>query len=201
MVVLRITTAIWSKQEPSCGRSVNTTDIPGIGSGSSRSHPSLEKACDYLHQWREHSKKDSLRGKGYGMIDGKVADPEDHFHQFMLNGYGYLGVKRMAEVFAAIGCEEMARNLQAEAEDWKKGHSGIDRQHDGEIPRGASGRRHMVPDTPALDRGSGPTPALSETRSHFAHTEPLRFPTGCWGRCIWSFAKLWIRTNPWPKPC
>lgn len=82
--------------------------------------PSLEKACDYLHQWRERSKKDSLRGKGYGMIDGKVADPEDHFHQFMLNGYGYLGVKRMAEVFAAIGSEEMARNLQAEAENWKK---------------------------------------------------------------------------------
>lgn len=82
--------------------------------------PSLQKACDYLHQWRERSKKDSLRGKGYGMIDGKVADPEDHFHQFMLNGYGYLGVKRMAEVFAAIGSEETARNLHAEAEDWKK---------------------------------------------------------------------------------
>ena len=52
------------------------------------------------------------------MIDGKVADPEDYFHQFMLNGYGYLGMKRMGEVFEAIGAEE-AESLQKEAADWR----------------------------------------------------------------------------------
>ena len=81
--------------------------------------PSLLKACRYLAGWRERSKREELRGCGYGMIDGKVADPEDHFHQFMLNGYGYLGMKRMAEVFAAVGSPE-AGWLEAEATDWRK---------------------------------------------------------------------------------
>lgn len=80
--------------------------------------PALLKACRYLTEWRNRSKKDSLRGRGYGMIDGKVADPEDYFHQFMLNGYGYLGMKRMGEVFEAIGAEE-AESLQKEAADWR----------------------------------------------------------------------------------
>ena len=55
--------------------------------------PKILKACDYLMKWRAENKVDSIRGKGYGMISGKVADPEDNFHQFMLNGYAYLGFK------------------------------------------------------------------------------------------------------------
>ena len=39
--------------------------------------PKLLKACDYLMRWRAKSFDEKLRGKGYGMIDGKVADPED----------------------------------------------------------------------------------------------------------------------------
>src|SRR5690606_749853 len=37
------------------------------------------KSVDYLLQWRNRNKKEGLKGRGYGMIDGKVADPEDHF--------------------------------------------------------------------------------------------------------------------------
>ena len=81
--------------------------------------PKLLKACDYLMRWRAKSFDEKLRGKGYGMIDGKVADPEDPFHQFMLNGYGYLGLSRMAETLGAIdpACGD---SLRREAEAWRQ---------------------------------------------------------------------------------
>ncbi len=77
------------------------------------------KACDFLMKWRSENKADSLRGNGYGMIAGKVADPEDNFHQFMLNGYAYLGMSRAAEMLAAINSGQ-ARQISKEAEAWKK---------------------------------------------------------------------------------
>ncbi|MDD4644732.1 MAG: hypothetical protein PHY99_01940 [Bacteroidales bacterium] len=80
--------------------------------------PKLLKACDFLMQWRERNKKEELRGKGYGMIDGKVADPEDQFHQFMLNGYAYLGLDRVAEILKNIDPVN-AKKLKMEAEAWK----------------------------------------------------------------------------------
>lgn len=79
--------------------------------------PQLLKACRYLEEWREKSMKEELRGCGYGMVDGKVADPEDNYHQFMLNGYSYLGFKRMAEVFRDMGFPE-ADELEAIEKEW-----------------------------------------------------------------------------------
>ena len=58
---------------------------------------------DYLVAWIERNKKAGTPGLGYGMLDGKTADPEDQFHSFMLNGYGYLGMKRFAELLEALG--------------------------------------------------------------------------------------------------
>ncbi len=81
--------------------------------------PKLLKACEFLFQWREKNKKDNLIGKGYGMIDGKVADPEDQFHQFMLNGYAYIGISRVAEMLAGIDGTNSLR-IRKEAEAWKK---------------------------------------------------------------------------------
>lgn len=78
----------------------------------------LLKSCDYLIRWRERSKIPALKGRGYGMIDGKVADPEDPYHQFMLNGYGYLGLKRMAEVYENIDAS-ISERLGNEAEEWR----------------------------------------------------------------------------------
>ena len=80
--------------------------------------PKLLKSCEFLLQWRERNKKENLTGKGYGMIDGKVADPEDQFHQFMLNGYAYLGISRVSEMLADIDIENSKR-LKKEAESWK----------------------------------------------------------------------------------
>lgn len=79
----------------------------------------LLKSCDYLIQWRDRNKKEELKGRGYGMIEGKVADPEDHFHQFMLNGYAYMGLSRVAEILTAIGSEESGR-ISKEAAAWKE---------------------------------------------------------------------------------
>jgi hypothetical protein len=81
--------------------------------------PKLLKSCEFLLQWRERNKMEKLKGKGYGMIDGKVADPEDQFHQFMLNGYAYLGISRVAEMLAGIDMENSNR-LKQEAEAWKQ---------------------------------------------------------------------------------
>ncbi|WP_421826825.1 hypothetical protein [Larkinella sp.] len=79
----------------------------------------LLKSCDYLIAWRNRNKKEELRGRGYGMIEGKVADPEDHFHQFMLNGYAYLGMSRCAEMLAGIDPSQSER-LRKEADAWKE---------------------------------------------------------------------------------
>jgi hypothetical protein len=81
--------------------------------------PKLLKSCEFLLKWRERNKKESLKGKGYGMIDGKVADPEDQFHQFMLNGYAYLGVRRVAEMLNRVDMANSNR-LEHEAELWKQ---------------------------------------------------------------------------------
>lgn len=76
------------------------------------------KSCDYLIEWRNRNKKPEFKGRGYGMIDGKVADPEDPYHQFMLNGYGYLGVKRVSEMLREIDPSTSER-LKKEAAGWK----------------------------------------------------------------------------------
>ena len=56
--------------------------------------------------------------KGYGMLEGKTADPEDPFRSFMLNGYAYLGLSRVAEMFEKLGLAEFAR-WKTEAEELK----------------------------------------------------------------------------------
>ncbi len=71
--------------------------------------PKVVKACEYLLAWRERNKREDLRGRGYGLIEGKVADPEDPFHAFMLNGYAYTGMARAAEMLATVLPEESAR--------------------------------------------------------------------------------------------
>jgi hypothetical protein len=80
--------------------------------------PKILKACDYLIDWRNRNKREEIRGKGYGMIEGKVADPEEHFRQFMLNGYSYLGLSRVAEIMYDID-KVKSEELELEARSWK----------------------------------------------------------------------------------
>lgn len=83
-----------------------------------RIKPNLLRACNYLLAWRERNKREELRGKGYGMIEGRIADPLDNYRSFMLNGYSYLGISRVAEMLQGIDPEQSQR-LRAEAEAWK----------------------------------------------------------------------------------
>jgi len=81
--------------------------------------PSLLKAVEYILKWIERNKKDDLIGKGYGMIEGKVGDPEDPYHSFMLNGYAYLGLQRVSEMLEAIK-DVAAREIRKKAEELKE---------------------------------------------------------------------------------
>ena len=76
------------------------------------------KSANYLIKWRNENKIEALKKEGYGMIAGKVADPEDHFHQYMLNGYGYLGLKRIAEIIKDVDVD-LAKTLEQEAISWR----------------------------------------------------------------------------------
>ncbi len=84
-----------------------------------RVEPRLLKASNFLLRWRAENEKAELKGRGYGMIAGKVADPEDPFHQYMLNAYAYLGISRVAEMLKEVDGEQSNR-LAHEAEAWKQ---------------------------------------------------------------------------------
>lgn len=76
------------------------------------------KSCRYLKEWMEQNKTDQLHGNGYGMLRGKVADPEDEERVFMLNGYAYLGLSRAAEMLADIRSPQAAE-VFAQAQELK----------------------------------------------------------------------------------
>ena len=81
--------------------------------------PKVLKSAQFLRDWRRRNQREELRGKGYGLLDGKTADPEDPFRSFMLNGYAYLGFARVAEMVESIDPAE-ARLWREEAEGLKR---------------------------------------------------------------------------------
>jgi len=80
--------------------------------------PNILKACEYLQGWCDRNKDESLKGRGYGMMEGKVGDPEDPYHIFMLNSYAYLGLSRVAEMLTEVNPSESER-IQAQAQELK----------------------------------------------------------------------------------
>ncbi len=76
------------------------------------------KSCRYLKDWMEQNKTEQLRGCGYGMLRGKVADPEDEERVFMLNGYAYLGLSRAAELLSDLDSPH-ASDVSALAQELK----------------------------------------------------------------------------------
>jgi len=85
-----------------------------------RIHPKVTLAWHYIRDWRARNLQPELRGDGYGMLDGKTADPDDPYRSYMLNGYAYLGLARTAEVLRDIDpveaaeCLELANILKAD---------------------------------------------------------------------------------------
>jgi hypothetical protein len=81
--------------------------------------PKLVKACDYLIAWRRRNQKEELRGKGYGLIEGKVADPPDPCRYFMNSAYACAGLARAAEMLADLDPAK-SQELAAEAQAFKR---------------------------------------------------------------------------------
>lgn len=81
--------------------------------------PQMRKAFEFLVQWRRKNEREDLAGKGYGMLDGKAADPEDPYHSFMLNGYAYMGLKRIAGIYASCA-PDFSAEVAREAETFKR---------------------------------------------------------------------------------
>ncbi len=83
--------------------------------------PKLIKSCDYLLAWREKNKTEEFRKNGcYGLISGKVADPEDYYHSFFLNAGTFIGLKRMSEVLVHTAPEyakALAEEVKRYADD------------------------------------------------------------------------------------
>jgi hypothetical protein len=81
--------------------------------------PKLIKAYEYLMNWRRRNQEERFIGRGYGMLDGKTADPEDPYHSFMLNGYAYLGLSRLSEIMAAHD-PDLSRRIAEDAQALKR---------------------------------------------------------------------------------
>lgn len=80
--------------------------------------PKILKACNHLLAWRERSFDESLRGRGYGMIDGQVCDYPDPYRHFFLNGYACMGLRRVAEMLARVDPAQ-SEELTRAADAWK----------------------------------------------------------------------------------
>ena len=80
--------------------------------------PRLVRSARFILDWRARNLREELRGNGYGMLEGKTADPNDPFRSFMLNGYHYLGLQRVSEMLANVNPGESVR-LAREAEAFK----------------------------------------------------------------------------------
>ena len=82
--------------------------------------PKLKKSADYLLEWRERNKRPELKAiGGYGLVDGKVADPNDFYHSYFLNAGTYIGLSRMVEMTAELD-HDYSKTLGKEVEDYRQ---------------------------------------------------------------------------------
>lgn len=130
----------------------------------------LLKSCRYMLDWRNRNKQEELRGRGYGLLDGKVADPKDDrpTRVFMLNAYAYLGLSRAAEMLARVDPEE-SRLLSKEAEGLKKD---IRQAYEESLARGPViplGDGSWCPTISPWAGGQGPACLYAEAGNWYSH--------------------------------
>lgn len=64
---------------------------------------SIIRGAQFLVDWRERELSNDLKGgNGYGMVSGRVSDPLDFYHSFMLNACSYVGLSRAAEMLCDL---------------------------------------------------------------------------------------------------
>ena len=82
--------------------------------------PKLKKAAAYLLEWRNRNKRPELKAiGGYGLVDGKVADPDDFYHSYFLNAGTYIGLSRMVEMTAELD-QDYSETLKKEVENYRQ---------------------------------------------------------------------------------
>lgn len=130
--------------------------------------PQALKACDYILAWRRRNLRDDLRGRGWGLMDGKVADPEDFFHSFMLNAVSYVGVQRVAELLARV-VPAHSRRLAAEAKAFRKDIRAAFFEAMGRSPVIPTGNGDWAPTSPPWTEYPGPVSLFAEGGSWMTH--------------------------------
>jgi len=133
-----------------------------------RIEPELLKACAFIRSWRRRNQVEGLRGRGYGLLEGKVADPEDPYRSFMLNGYHYLGMSRVAEMLARVdpaASAEWGREAAAMREDIRRAAS----ETMARSPVVPLGDGTWVPTLPPWVEGRGPLVLYAEGGRWYTH--------------------------------
>ncbi len=130
--------------------------------------PQLIKACEFMLAWRQRNMLPELRGRGYGLQDGRVADPLIPLHYFMLNGYAYLGMSRVAEMLAQLDPQESARWAR-EAAAFKLDIVAALADAMARAPVIPIGDGTWVPPAPAWAEGTGPLTFLAEPGHTWTH--------------------------------
>lgn len=133
-----------------------------------RIKPRLLKACEYLLDWRERNRTDDLRGRGYGLQEGKVGDPNDFYHNFMLNGLSYVGIRRVSEMLAEIDPDESAR-LDREATAYREDIRTAFYEAMARSPVIPTGDGTWCPSSPPWAEYRGPLALYAEGGNWFTH--------------------------------
>lgn len=128
----------------------------------------LRKACDYLLAWRRRNQREDLRGTAYGLLDGKVADPEDPFRQFMLNGYACIGLARVAEMLTGVAPDDSAQ-LAAEAQAFRADIRAAYFAACARSPVVPLGDGRWVPAAPSWAEADAPSYLLTGGQRSFTH--------------------------------
>lgn len=82
--------------------------------------PALKECCEFLLKWRNDNKREEFRKQGsYGLLNGKVADPDDFYHTYFLNAGTLLGLAGMAKVLREVD-PEYAAKLARETEEYRR---------------------------------------------------------------------------------
>ncbi len=126
------------------------------------------KACHYLLDWRKRNLKPELKGKGYGMIEGRVGDPEDFFHSFMLNAVSQFGTLCAAELLETIG-EKEARTIRQEAIKWQKDIVENYKEVLKKSPLIPVGKGEWIPSAPCWAEYAGPVALFAQGGTCFTH--------------------------------
>ncbi len=133
-----------------------------------RVKPKILKACDFLIAWRNRNKRKELRGNGYGLLDGKVADPEDFFHSFMLNALSYVGIARAAEMLEKVDAAQSKR-LEKESKEFRVDIRKAFYEALARSPVIPLGDGTWIPSAPPWTEYPGPLALYAEGQNWFTH--------------------------------